>query len=337
MSNLSEGQLHCSPIQVQSERSLQEICTQIEQFGYKGGIPTRGWGNVDDATAFLGSFDAQRPEVSHPSIFDATDLLPARLKARYYWDQVDVKAAKLLGDSADPGRIYFLNAVDLVLGETDEEGVYEGVLTTRSQPELKSYVDRAVRDLLKAIDVKAQVRLDVVELAIPSDFYLWLLRRYDDDQDLTEELTLELIRSLNSEDLLARGTSLTSGAQMDRAELAATVIGAPNKFGPARFSLLDKGLKLSAELELHPDGSYQVIIGSSDYDERLSRLIKGHRLVDDLTFAVLPKLRDAYSRDSVWRASGRRDLMTRAVAVLTAHVDEALKLLEHSETSTTEL
>lgn len=114
------------------------------------------------------------------------------------------------------------------------------------------------------------VQLDaIVDTSFTSDFYLWLLSRYDDNEQLAPDLTLEVIRSMTAEDRLSRGTSLTAGAQMDRAEWAAAAIDKPIKFGPAQFAVDDSGLDLSLELELFVDGSFRIIVGNSDYEDRL--------------------------------------------------------------------
>ena len=336
MSNLTEGQLHCSPIRVKSGLSLATIASLLGERLYKGKVPDTGWRSIQDETDCLRTTTAQRPRVGKPSITPETKEHPALLKARFYWDAVDVKIASVLGDSADNRQKHMLNAVDLVLAE-EGDGHFSGIYTTRNEREVGGYISKGFRDTFADLDATSTVSFDVLDEAVSSDFFLWLISRYDGDQSLDEELELEIIRTMMARDVLSRATSLTSGAEMDRAELAASVIGAPNKFGPAQFAVSDTSLNLTLELELHNNGSFRIIIGQSEYDDEpgLTRDVKGPRLADDTTFVVLPKLRAAYASDPNWPDPGEIAFRDRAAKILQKILDAYAKERE-GETKTHE-
>lgn len=320
MSNLSEGQLHCSPIRVKCTLTLEEIRDGLAGRKYSGDVPATGWGSIEDDTDSLHTTTAQRPIVGTPQVLPGTDLLRPRLKARYYWDAADPRVARILGGSGDPRRLHTLNAVDLVLAHAEDGDEYEGIITTRTERDISFYVEDGIRDSFVELESSSFVQLNVLDAAFESDFFLWLLYKYDGDQRLTSDLNLEVIRTMKAQDFLSRGTSLTAGAEMDRAELAAAVTGHPNQFGPAQFAVYDSTLDLSVEIELHPDGTFRIIVGGSDYDEVLQRSQKGPRLADDTAFVVLPKLRRAFIEDGSWPAPGLGQLRARARQVLEDHL-----------------
>ncbi|WP_368681066.1 hypothetical protein R1X32_42885 [Rhodococcus opacus] len=326
MSTLSGGQLHCSPIRIKCKRSLNAIAESLKDELYNGNkVPTTGWGSVSDDIEYLKPAAIERPVVGHPDVHAETAHTPRRLKARYYWDAADPAATRWLGDSADKRRTNHLRAVDLVLAEAVEDHEFVGVVTTRNDDEL-DYVERGLRNTFTRIDASSSVRLDSLDTAIASEFYLWLLHRYDGDQRLSEGLSLEIVRSLSSEDGLSRPTSLKSGADIDRVELAAGVLSAPNRFGPAQFAVQDDALELALELELHQDGSFKIVVSKSVYDGQLRRLpreLKGQRLVDDAVFTILPKVLSAYSSDKSWPNPGYTQLKRRAREVLGPLVSSA--------------
>lgn len=320
MSTISGGQLHCSPIRILCTKSIDDVSRLLGEQLYSGDVPATGWGNVADDTSSLRLHTDSRPTPGRPAVYPPSESIrQPRLKARYYWDAADIRATRILGTDVDKCRTHMLNAVDLILVPEVEGKSYVGVVTTRVEKELSQYIEPGFRQSFAEVESSALVQFDVLDSIFQSDFYLWLLYRYDGESQLSEDLNLEIIRSVRSKDRLARGSSLTSGAEMDRADLAALVSG-ENQFGPAQFGIYDASIDLSLELELHPDGSFQIIVGSSDYDDRFERTVKGTKLVDDTAFVVLPKLRDAYESDSTWPSPGLGQLRERAVSVLQAHV-----------------
>ncbi|OZE17674.1 hypothetical protein CH262_25800 [Rhodococcus sp. 05-2255-1e] len=322
MSNLAEGQLHCSRIRLKSKRSLDQLAIGLKGQLYPSTVPSRGWGSVHDDADDLRKTSKHRPAVHPPLVAAGHSGLPRMLKARYYWDAVDVKAKRVLankGATADPLDVHTFNAVDLVIAKSGTPHVYEGVFTSRNETEIARYVNDGLRQSFAAIDSSSTVEMDSSDFIVESDFYMWLVHRYDGDPKLDTDLKLEVVRSLSSEDGLSRPLSLASGAQMDRAELAAAVLQRSGKLGPAQFAVYSSLLDLTLELELHPDGSFQIIIGKCFYRDRQPRHVIGPRLVDDAVYKIIPAVISAYSTDLTWPTPGYDALMDKAKKVLIDH------------------
>lgn len=323
MAILSAGKLNCTPVQVTCKKTLDEIAAGLQSQLYAGNIPTTGWGSIIDDVSYLVRDARARPTPGFPEISPPTASIPhRRLKARYYWDAADPAIIQVIGNS-DKLRTHRLVAVDLVLAETDDPGIYRGAITTRADREMPA-ASKGVRESFAQIEPASMVQFDSIDFTFPREFYLWLLHRRDIAPRLDNDLTLEVVRSLRTKDTLSRPTSLASGADIDRAELAAAVFGNPRELGPAQFAIQDIAIDLSLEIELHQDGSFQIIVGESDYDERLPRNTKGERLVDDALFVVLPKLRSAFTTDLRWPNPGYAQLRSRTRAVLIALLDDPL-------------
>lgn len=323
MSNLSNGPLSCSPIRLKSRLSLDTLASRLKGQLYDGNVPATGWGSVNDDSSALRQTTKYRPSASAPLAAGAKNGLPKRLKARYYFDAADVKARKVLAAlsvvNPDPREVHVFNAVDLILAETPTAGVYEGVFTTRNEKEIGQYVNDGFRRTFAAIDPSATFEMDSMDFAMESDFYMWLIHRYDGDQRLSSDLKLETVQSMSSKDGLARPTSLSSGAEMDRAELATYLLQNGGKLGPAQFVVYSKDLDLTLEIELFPDGSFQVVVGKSYYKDKHPREVIGPMLVDDAVYKVIPGVRSAYSNDSSWPTPARDTLLDKASDVLRDH------------------
>lgn len=323
MSNLSYGLLHCTPIKVKCVRNLDQIAQHLAGRLYSGACPTSGWGSITDDLDALKGLTLDRPAPSPPSVIPAGEAVPyRRLRARFYWDAAIPRRVA----EADKRSSHRFNAVDVVLRETADPISFEGYITSRTDRDLDEYIIEGLRATFDDIAPGSFVETNRLDLKVDSDFYLWLLHKSEKGQRLCDDLDLEGIRTLSTKDGLSRPTSLSSGAVLARAELAAAVLGAPNKFGPASFSVVDDVLELSIEIELHPDGSYQILVGNSFYEDRLHRSVKGPRLADDAAFVVLPKLMSAFSVDLQWPNPGRRVLRDQAREVLQALLDTSRTL-----------
>ncbi|MEW1882179.1 hypothetical protein AB0O58_21065 [Rhodococcus sp. NPDC080181] len=323
MSNLVEGQLYCSPVVIRSKFKLDALANGLQSHLYSGQVPSTGWGSIADDASPLRKITAYRPQINAPKVLAASGGLPRRLKGRYYWDAADPATRKMytrIGKTpGSPSEYHVFSAVDLVIGETAAPGQYAGIFTTRSQDEIARYVRDGLRNTFAAIDPASVVQMDNVQFVVDSDFYMWLVHRYNGIAQLSGDLKVEVVRTLSSEDGLKRPANLSSGAHVDRAAVATYVLEQSGKLGPSQFAVQYKPLDLTLEIDLHGDGSFQVVVGKSFYKNRIKRDLLGPSLVDDAIYEVLPALMSAYASDGAWPTPGRDDFLDKAKKVLRHH------------------
>lgn len=148
--------------------------------------------------------------------------------------------------------------------------------------------------------------------AISSDFFLWLLAKWDAGSDLAPALKLVSYDQVQTSRSAGGRLSVLEGVDLNRLEVLGAVTER-HDLGPATLAVRDESLKLTAELRLNLDGSFAVHRGSSFYDTP----IRGHadfglQLVRDTSTLVLPKLFSAYTKDTTWHGSGRDAFIKKA-------------------------
>lgn len=320
MSLTTAGSISVTPIRIETGASLESLVDAARERPYKGEVPTAGWGSVfvgDEAVGRRGR--GGRPAPSAPDLLPEGDFHPQQFRARFLWDQVDKDAIALLGELADDALVHQLQATDITLTETPEEGVLLGLLGLRRRSQIDGHVIPGLRELLLSVDDNTMIYSDSSPIDFgDEDFFHWLLYRAHYDPKVTEAIKLRGVRSISSQDNRRRGAAISEGADLDRPELLALISGNGTKFGPAKVVLSDRQLGLDADMELRLDGGFSIYVGSSEYDVVLPRVEVGLRLVQDVAFKIIPELKSAYESDSRWPKVHRAKFLADSRSQLTA-------------------
>lgn len=304
------GSVVVTPISLRTTATLQQIAAAMRQQQYRGTVPGRGWGSANDGDELLGRAGAERPSGGRAVLTEENDPYPAQLQARLYWNQHDASLRKYFGFGAEPHEVYRLEAADVIFTATDQAGVMLVLVTTRHSPSIRNFIAPALQELLAPVDARVQVLLDSSPWTLSAaddDFFRWLIYRYAGVQALDSDVSLELIRGLVSQDRLHRGASLGDAADLDRPELLAMLCGAATTFGPAKLGVRAEHLDLDADFELREDGGFAVYLSRSEYGDDPPRTDKGMRLIQDIAFNVVPRIRTAHANDAAWRNGGRTE------------------------------
>lgn len=312
----TQGLISVTPIRITSSASLAEMASVADLARYKAPPPSSGWGNVRDGSdALIGKVQQARIEGGHVEVIPGNDRYPSQFRARFYWDEPDRTMLRALGETGNPTLINRLDATDVTVSVTGESGVYLGLVSTRNDGQLFGHVLPALRNLVESIDSSSRIEIDNNQLAFgDSDIFRWLLARVASNPQLSPEMLLIEVRSINSQDVFHRVAMLSKGAALDRPELLALLSSTTTRFGPAKIVIYMNDLELGVDLEIHEDGGFAVFRGKSEYDdeEDLSPEDKGLKLLLDVAYHVLPSLQTAYNADGDWRQTGRQIFLQQA-------------------------
>lgn len=303
----SQGHITITSMVARANTELSTLMSLASNELYEG-VPSRGWGSlVDGREEMLSRPSRERINPSRPDVVDPSNNYPSQLRLRLYWDELDKRLFEVSQPGDDESRYYRFDATDVIVCEskTDEFLI---LVSTRNPKQLKNFAIPALRDLFQAADSGSQLTVDSSPLAFQNDdIFRWFIHRTATAPDLSDEISLVAVDSINSLDTLKRVSALTQGADLDRPELLALLANSSTSFGPGKILVADHVLALGIGLELRMDGSFSVLRGESDYeDERgLSAAEKGIRLVLDATFRVIPELQRLYNADSSWRSVER--------------------------------
>jgi hypothetical protein len=242
-------------------------------------------------------------------------MQPRRLRLRYYWDRLDKRLLRSVGDSASWDRLHTRQAIDVIIFDDETDSGRSVLLSSRDHSVLTSAPFPALRALGGE---KSSLETEAIAEGLDPDLFTWLLWRLQGSPDLGNDVTLESIREINSKDRQLRGARFTDDANIERIEMAALIAMGKMRFGPAKLAFGVADLNAVFDLELHPDGGFAVYRSSYYEDLVLPDDLYGHQLVEDMWSVVLPRVRDAYNRDSTWRRTGRDNLKELAVAAIRA-------------------
>lgn len=311
----TSGLLTVTPILIRTTATVSELLDVAARLTYVAEVPSLGWGNVDVGDEALGTSRARPANVGTPQHVAATDTWPEQFRGRLFWDQIDPRAMSLLPDSAPAAMTHFLEATDVTIASTSEDGELLALVSMRRADLMKEHVVPALEVMARLVDEGALILPDSSPIAFgDDDFFRWMLYRTHNDRDVTPEISLKQVRAMKSEDRINRGASLVGGADIDRPELLALVSGALTRFGPAKVSIYDSALGLDAELELRLNGGFSIYLGpnKTEYDEDPPRAEKGPRAVSDVAFRIIPELKRAYNSDNDWRDTLRDEFTETA-------------------------
>jgi hypothetical protein len=299
--------------------TLQQLRASMNKDHFDPGsvTPTSGWGGVTDTDYAIGAPPGPVFTVGEAIIVSATAELPRRLRVRYYW-MLSRPRARLApnADRTDWRTRHRLDAADVLLYE-NADGSISGLLTTRDTRGVRTVLS-ALSTLANSITTAAQVTTDNLPEALSEDFFLWLVYRLQDRQQLTPAVRLGGIIELSSKDRSLRPARFSEAVDMARIELAALIALGNVSFGPAKLNLDIAAPALGADVSVHPDGGFQPLRSSTYDDGRLVGAAQATKLFDDLWVRVLPELRAAYAADSDWQKTGRMTLRDDALGQVRA-------------------
>lgn len=317
MGLFTSGLIGVTPIKLKTSMSLDDLAEQAEAQSYPmaQGRPSDGWGSSldDDGAVKLPAFS--RITVGDPETLREEGPVPRRLRLRYYWDRLDTSLRRNLGDSAAWDRLHTRQAVDVIIFDDETDSGRSVLFSSRDFRMLASAPFAALRALAGEA---GSLETQVIAEGLDPDLFTWLLWKLQGAPALGDDVTLESIREINSKDRQLRGARFTDDATIERIEMAALVVMGKMRFWPAKLGLSVADLKAVFDLELHPDGGFSVYRTSHYEDLVLPDELYGNRMVEELWTIVLPRVRDAYNRDSEWRATGRDSLKTLAVDAIRA-------------------
>jgi hypothetical protein len=319
---ITKGRISMSPATIVTTLSLDELleAVSLPALRYGGKIPSSGWGATDPVNDdYLGSHTT-RPTPGVPIIAPEGELHERYIEARYYYDDYDQRAAEyaqLAPGTAVPE--FQLRAVDVMISETSVDDEY--LLFVSAGSTVAGYKSQ----ILQGIEAKLQEQDPALTIHAGSqsrgfgddDFFFWLLHRVTNSNQITDELSVSVIRDLSGQDALSRPSSVSQGASVDRPELLSMIARRTSTFGPAKFACYFEPLTLHLDLDLRQDGAFLLQLGNSWYekDAPLPSLFRTH-IVRDAAYTVLPALRSAYYGDSAWRTHERDQFITKAITDL---------------------
>lgn len=315
MSLLTSGQIRIWPIKIKTDLSLEELTRAAEADSYpiQSDHPSTGWGSSLDDDAMVGLPVISRITVGRPELFAEEGLMPQRLRLRYYWDRLDRRMMKSFGEIAAWDRLHVRQAIDVVIFDDETESGRTVLLSSRDHRLLTSAPYPALQVLGGEL---CSLETTMIAESIDPDLFSWLLWRLQSNPQLTPTIMLESIREMSSTDRQFRGARFTDDATIERIEMAALIVMGKARFGPAKLSFSVSDLKAVFELELYPDGGFQLLRASEYEESDLPDDLLGHQMVEDMWAVVLPRIREVFNNDTFWRRSGRGNLEQLAVQAI---------------------
>ena len=314
---ITSGHVNVTPLQIKAGVPLTELRARMRENRYVGDIHHPGWGGITDDDNRLDTRAAQRPRGGTPTIINADDRKPTRLVARLYYDKFDRALARQLGDGVPDEYLYRLDAVDLILSHNGE--VIDVLASTQSAADLQNVVIPALQNL-GGDDTPFTVVHHSADGEFPSDFFFWILFRFNGDRQLTRDLELAGLRTVNSQDSAYRRVRVYEDAETDRREVLAMISNVANRYGPAKLAVTSKKLALFADFEIRRDGGFSPFIENSGYNDGspYDRAAFGQRICEDLAYSLIPSLRRAWQRDKAWYETDRQRFIDDSKAALNA-------------------
>jgi hypothetical protein len=317
---ITRGRISMSPVTIVSKLSLDELLEAVvaPTARYQGVIPSSGWGATDSFNDdYIGSHTT-RPSPGAGIMVPEGDDYGRYVLARFYYDDYDKRAAEYLALTSGNTPEYQLEAVDVMISETSESNeflMFVSASTTVSG--YKTQILRGIESTLQEHDPDLKVYAKSAAVGFgDDDFFLWLLNRVTNANQITENLSVSIIRDLSGQDALLRPSSVSQGASLDRPELLSMIARDTSTFGPAKFACYYAPLGLHLDLDLRQDGSFLIQTGNSWYEQQVVPSEERLNMVRDAAYVVIPKLRSAYYHDSDWTTHQKAAFINAAITSL---------------------
>lgn len=314
---LTSGLISVRPFRVDYMGKLEKLLEEFSHAKYPSSpdLPSAGFGSLQDQPAIVGGRSDLMFRPGNPVIEDAIAGSPRRLRVRYYYDAENRGLQKLLGTSSDWRQTHTRSAFDMTIYENTGEKGTTVLVSARDDVTTRKPVAAAITSLFPSDGGAVSFEKDVPE-AVDSDFFLWILWRFEKTQLLAPDVAINWVDEIASKDGMRRGARFTDDASYGRVDLSSLIAHGTANFGPAKLDIRDNLLDANFSMELHFDGGF-VVYRSSQYSNFLVPSEDlGPKLSDDLWLSVLPKIRDAYNCDTVWTSAGREELKNLATEKL---------------------
>lgn len=319
MPTMSQPRVSTLPMVVHSEMSLYEIRAAMKEKRPDIADFRGGWASVNDLESQLRVPGGVPPE-SDPEIIDASDVIPERLNARYYyWDSIPSK----INDQS----LRQLNAIDCVITRVDERRV--GLLfSTRTM----SYIRRGggIAESLESIFNKDGGAVRVVKSNAShlelynQNIFLWLMVQLRDRPQLNSWLKLDTVDEIASQDSHFRTASLGEGVDLDRPNFL-TSVAEMERLGPIHMSVIRTvGDDIRTyKFKLFHDGGFD--IANNGFHSGIVQDGSFSHMTDvalDLAFKVIPSVNTAFVEDSENWDTKMPEVIEEAMEVLARRYDE---------------
>lgn len=313
MATTTSGQISVTPMLLTTMVRLEEIAEAMRGHRYEAEPGEPGWGSVRDGTDdVIGDVMARSRKGGRPEAVLTPDNYPRQARGRLYWDEPDKTLIRAYGGQANAATTNRLRAADITFAEYDENQ-FSVLVCERNDSSLRNYVIPELRSLIESLDGGATISRDGNPLAFgDDDFFRWLLYRATHSHVLDESVEILTIRAMSTEDNSYRLANLSRGVDLSRAELLALVAGATNRFGPAKFIVTAQHLGLTVSLEVTAGGQFSIYRTGTDYaihEDDESAEDAGLRLLQDVAFELLPRLKQLHNADSAWRSFQRDEFI----------------------------
>lgn len=317
MGVLTSGLISVRPFRVNYSGNLEGLLEELSQSKYPIGpdLPSSGFGSLQDQPAIVGGRSDLSFRPGNPVIENGGGESPRRLRVRYYYDVENRGLQKLLGTSSDWRQTHTRSAFDMTVYENSGEKGTTVLVSARDDVTTRKPVAAAISSLFPSDGGAISFDKDVPE-AVDSDFFLWILWRFEKTQLLAPDVAINWVDEIASKDGMKRGARFTDDAAYGRVDLSSLIAHGTANFGPAKLDIRDNTLDANFSMEVHFDGGF-VVYRSSQYSNFLVPSEDlGSKLTDDLWLNVLPKIREAYNSDTLWTSEGREELKNLATEKL---------------------
>lgn len=315
MGVLTSGMISIKPVRVAYNGKLDGLLVDFDKKKYPAQptAPSEGFGGIRDDLAVVNAPSSLTFTPGKPVIDPAADGNPRRLRLRYYYDVLDKKIMAALGTSVTWSVMNVRRAFDLTIIENSGEQGTSVLISARDAPTIKNHAVNAIKALFPSTGSGGVgMEMDTIPESVESDFFVWMLYRLDEDQQLAPDVSISWVSELSSRDGMSRGARFTDDAAFGRLDLSALIAIGNSKFGPAKIDIRDESLDANFRLEMHFDGGFVAFRDSHYTGLMVTSDALGPRLSDDLWLTVLPKVRETYNNDTDWTSSGRDKLKDKA-------------------------
>lgn len=314
MGLLTKGLLSVSVLKVKTSAGLDGIAAAAAKNRYPA-EPSKlsdGWGSLSDDEAFAGNEGLRLTYKGFKLGVAANHNETKIVGLRYYYDEIDPGLAKRLGGDVDWQRISNRRAFDVLLLDEHEPDQLTALVASRNDTEMTNYVRPALTDLVSEEEPPGSLASASITEELDPDFFLWLLYKLHKSQRIAPNVKLSGITEMNGT-FVGRRNHLTQGVDMFREDSLALVARNRSRLGPAKIAIKHYAEPEGYfEVQLIPDGGFQVYRKSKYDDEELQKLsvaLSGQRMVQDVWETILPTIRDTYSQDEEWRESHRDEFV----------------------------
>ncbi|WP_146086502.1 hypothetical protein [Rathayibacter sp. AY1D1] len=270
------------------------------------------------------------PPLHAPTILAADDFYPERLAARfYYWEQ------RKLNDGVARG--WFLDGVDVLISEID--GSYLVLWSSHDATLIgtrKGDASASLESLASGEDApRAQLHDDSPLRIAEDDIYLWLTRKADRRQALSDGVFVNSVEALTTgENAGGRAqTSRRSGTLAGSVDLSRisflTAVATESTLGPAAVSLAipnDDDTFDQIAARVWRNSQYRILTGSSHFRGRILEADeKRLEIVQALAYRFIPLIISERDDDDDWSAT-QRDRLVLEKQIELARIFRALAL-----------